>query len=82
MPDTIEGNFTNSAVELDPRLQPRFRLTGGNIHDVTMAELMFEDTPGEAEHPVADKGYDSDAVREKIRELGLDSDEARIRVYI
>ena len=43
---------------------------------------MFEDTPGEAEHPVADKGYDSDAVREKIRELGLDSDEARIRVYI
>lgn len=38
-----------------------------------MAELKLEETPGEAEYTVADKGYDSDAVREKIRELGSDA---------
>ena len=34
-----------------------------------MAELMLEETH-RGEHTVADKGYDSDAIRDKIEELG------------
>lgn len=38
-----------------------------------MAEFMLEETPGEAEYTVADKGYDSEAVREIVHERGSDA---------
>ena len=47
-----------------------FRLTGGNIHDAMITELMLEETKKSGDHTIADEGYDSDAIREKIEELG------------
>ena len=35
-----------------------------------MAELMLDETAEQGQYTVADKGYDSDAVREKIAEMG------------
>ena len=54
-------------------LPVHFRLTGGNVHDVTMAELMLDETSGVGRSTVADKGYDSDAVRKKIAKIGSKS---------
>ena len=35
-----------------------------------MAELMLDETARSGNHTIADKGYDSDAIREKIDQLG------------
>jgi transposase len=47
-----------------------FRLSPGNIHDCTEAIPLLEGAPGQGEHTVADKGYDSDELREHIVEQG------------
>lgn len=46
----------------------RFLLTGGEVHDVTQASALIDGIS--AEQVIADKGYDSDAVVEKIEEQG------------
>lgn len=46
----------------------RLRLTAGQRHDMDQAEALIEGfSPG---YVVADKGYDSDPLREKIRSQG------------
>ncbi len=49
-----------------------FEITGGQVHDVKVIDELLAKVAGlEGEHLIADKGYDSDAVREKVRETGL-----------
>ena len=46
----------------------RFSLTGGERHDMTQAETLLKDLS--PQYVIADKGYDSDPLREQIREQG------------
>jgi transposase len=46
----------------------KLRLTEGQRHDVTCAEVLLDDL--EPKYVIGDKGYDSDALREKIRSTG------------
>ena len=46
----------------------RFVVTAGQVNDCTRAERLLEGV--EAGHVIADKGYDTDGVLEKIRGLG------------
>jgi len=48
-----------------------FHLSGGNIHDCTMAEPLLDGVHTEdTDRIVGDKGYDSDAIRCKVEDLG------------
>jgi hypothetical protein len=46
----------------------RFVVSTGQVHDCTQADRLLEDV--ETTHLIADKGYDSERVLEKIKELG------------
>ena len=46
----------------------RFVLTGGQVNDSTQADRLLDEV--ETAHVIADRGYDSDGVLEKIEELG------------
>ena len=46
----------------------KLHLTEGERHDVTCAEILLEGL--EPKHVIADKGYDSDPLRRKIRSAG------------
>ena len=46
----------------------RFVVSAGQVHDCTQADRLLEDV--ETGHVIAEKGYDSDRVLEKIEELG------------
>lgn len=48
----------------------RFHLTAGQVHDVTVAPHLLAQVGVLGEYVIADKGYDSDQFREKIRESG------------
>jgi transposase len=52
------------AITADGHLVEGF-LTGGNIHDVSVADALFNDVFGC--HILEDKGYDSDAHRDFLR---------------
>ena len=43
-----------------------FEITGGEIHDAKIADKLIEKI-GLADHFIADKGYDSEAIREQAR---------------
>lgn len=43
-----------------------FHLTGGEVHDCKAAPALIAKLPA-SEHTIADKGYDSEDVREQIR---------------
>jgi transposase len=64
------GSFsTEIHVAVNGEGQPvKLHLTEGERHDVTCAEILLEGL--EPEHVIADKGYDSDPLREKIRSEG------------
>ena len=47
-----------------------FEITGGEVHDATEADTIIEKI-GTAEHFIADKGYDSDLIRETARRAGM-----------
>jgi transposase len=47
-----------------------FEITGGQVHDSQVAETIIENI-GEAMHFIADKGYDSDLIREQARHAGM-----------
>lgn len=47
-----------------------FEITGGEIHDSKIAEKIIEKV-GKAEHLIADKGYDSEEIRELSRKAGM-----------
>lgn len=44
-----------------------FEITGGEVNDIKLADQLIEKI-GNAEHFIADKGYDSDALREQVRQ--------------
>ena len=50
-------------------LPVRFLLTGGEVHDVTQASALIEGIP--AEQVIADKGYDSEPLRQELRKRGI-----------
>jgi len=47
-----------------------FEITGGEVHDAKVANRLIEKI-GAAEHFIADKGYDSEAIRTQAREAGM-----------
>ncbi len=47
-----------------------FEITGGQVHDSKVAPQLIE-LLDEAEHFIADKGYDSDEIREKAKDFGM-----------
>jgi transposase len=47
-----------------------FEITGGQVHDAKSADKMIKKI-GVAEKLIADKGYDSDAIRECARKKGM-----------
>lgn len=48
----------------------RFIITGGQVNDCTQANYLLRDIEIKTKHVIADRGYDSDRVLEKIEELG------------
>lgn len=49
----------------------RFILTGGQVNDSKPADLLLEGVENfNAKHVIADKGYDSERVLEKVAQLG------------
>jgi transposase len=44
-----------------------FQVTAGNVHDVAAAPDLISNIPEAAENLLADKGYDSDPLRDQIR---------------
>ena len=49
----------------------RFVVTAGQVNDCTQADRLLENV--ETEHVIADKGYDTEKVLEKVEELGADA---------
>ncbi len=47
-----------------------FEITGGEVHDAKVAEKVIEKI-GSAVHFIADKGYDSESIREQVRLFGM-----------
>lgn len=47
-----------------------FRLTGGEVHDRTEAQSLIDDLPA-GDALVADKGYDSERIREQVEAKGM-----------
>lgn len=47
-----------------------FEITGGQVHDSQVAGTLIEKV-GEATHFIADKGYDSELIREQARKAGM-----------
>ena len=47
-----------------------FEITGGNVHDAKVADTLIKKI-GKALHFIADKGYDSEAIRETARQSGM-----------
>jgi transposase len=47
-----------------------FEITGGEVHDSKVANRLIQKV-GEAENFIADKGYDSDAIRDQARTAGM-----------
>jgi transposase len=43
-----------------------FEITGGEVHDIKIADKLIEKV-GSAEHFIADKGYDSENIREQAK---------------
>lgn len=64
------GNTTKIHMAVDSYGLPiHFELSGGEVHDSKMAVELIELLP-EASYIVADKGYDSEEIREKVRDKG------------
>lgn len=65
---SVAGNSTKIHMAVEAQGLPiDFELTGGEVHDCKAAPDLLDKLP-ETDFTVADKGYDSDEVREKIRE--------------
>lgn len=64
------GNSTKIHLAVDSGGLPvHFELSGGQIHDITHAPSLVSESP-KAEVVIADKGYDSEAFREHVRNCG------------
>ncbi|MBI2707578.1 MAG: IS5 family transposase [Proteobacteria bacterium] len=47
-----------------------FEITGGEVHDAKAADKIIDKIEA-AEHFIADKGYDSEEIREQVRQAGM-----------
>lgn len=64
---SVGGNTTKIHMAVDACGFPiEFDLTGGEVHDCKAASALIDKLPA-SEHTIADKGYDSEDVREQIR---------------
>lgn len=64
------GNTTKIHMAVDAFGLPiEFQLTGGEVHDVKAAPELIAQLP-KSDYVIADKGYDSEDIREKIRKKG------------
>ncbi len=64
------GNTTKIHMAVDScGLPVHFKLTGGEVHDSKKANELIEDLP-QSDYIIADKGYDSDSIREKAQDTG------------
>lgn len=67
---SVAGNTTKIHMVVDACGLPLgFELTGGEVHDCKHAPEFIETLP-RAEYVIADKGYDSEEIREMIRKKG------------
>jgi transposase len=65
---SVGGNTTKIHMAVDACGFPiEFQLTGGEVHDAKAAPALIETLPT-AEYTVADKGYDSEEIRDQIRQ--------------
>ena len=63
------GFSTKVHVSVDALGNPlRFTLTGGQAHDITQADELIDGI--ESDYVIADRGYDSQRLRERIVEMG------------
>jgi len=64
------GNTTKIHMAVDSCGYPiHFEITGGEVNDSVMTEALLEKLP-KADYIIADKGYDSEAIREQIKQTG------------
>ena len=64
---SVAGNTTKIHMAVDAYGLPiQFEITGGEVHDCKVATEFFAKLP-EADYMIADKGYDSEDLRELIR---------------
>lgn len=67
---SVAGNTTKIHIAVDAHGLPiEFDITGGEVHDCKVAPEFFAKLP-DADYMIADKGYDSEELRELIREKG------------
>ena len=67
---SVQGNSTKIHMAVDSMGNPiDFLITGGQVHDVKTAPELIERLP-KSDFVIADKGYDSDSLRDQIREKG------------
>ena len=67
---SVAGNSTKIHLAVDAFGLPiEFELTGGQVHDVKVAPTIVNALP-QLENFIADKGYDSQPLRDKIEEKG------------
>ncbi|MCW8397290.1 IS5 family transposase [Legionella sp. PATHC038] len=65
---SVGGNTTKIHRAVDAcRLPIEFQLTGGEVHDAKAASGLIETLP-KADYTIADKGYDSEEIRDQIRQ--------------
>ena len=65
------GNTSKIHMVVDAFGSPiRFIITGGEVHDCKVAPQLIQKKEEKADFTIADKGYDSEALPEKIREQG------------
>lgn len=66
--DSRGGKTTKIHMAVDAFGLPiEFRISGGQVNDITVAPELIEALP-RVEYVVADKGYDSEALRDQVRE--------------
>ena len=65
---SVAGNTTKIHLAVDSYGLPiEFDITGGEVHDSKAAASLIDKLP-DAEYVIADKGYDSESIREQIRQ--------------
>ena len=68
---SVGGATTKIHIAADSYGNPiDFEITGGEVHDAKAADKIIAKV-GTAEHLIADRGYDSDAIRECARRAGM-----------
>ena len=68
------GNTSKIHLAVDAYGLPNtFRITGGEVHDSTEAQALIDDDLSAVDSLVADKGYDSERIREQVEAKGMEA---------